>query len=263
MCDVIDRGYVLPFKSIPPSAFLPNNKSSFKHHEFVKESILKFLKVRCIRECAEPPTVVNPLPIAEGKKLRLVFQQGFYFFSFDLESGYHHINIFPPHQQYLGFSWSLGAQVKYLVLTVLPFGLASACYLFTKMLRPLVRRWRSIGHYSFVYTDDGISGAKDFITAKASSQIEKRDLRQAGLKANEAKSHWDPLLLGERLGFIINTISMTFQLSQRKIDKLYALINSLINSSTVIESGANSVYDVRFGSCCPIIYSANVFQNRE
>lgn len=89
-----------------------------------------------------------------------------------------------------------------------------------------------MGHYSFVYIDYGISGAKDFITAKASSQIEKRDFRQAGLKANEAKSHWGPLEIGEWPGFIVNTISM-FEVPQRKIDKLYALINSLINYSTV------------------------------
>ena len=39
---------------------------------------------------------------------------------------------------------------------VLPFGLASACYVFTKLLRPLVKRWRSLGLHVFLYIDDGI-----------------------------------------------------------------------------------------------------------
>ena len=34
-----------------------------------------------------------------------LFQSGYFFFTFDLKSGYHHIEIFPDHWQYLGFSW--------------------------------------------------------------------------------------------------------------------------------------------------------------
>ena len=42
---------------------------------------------------------------------------------------------------------------------VLPFGLSTASYVFIKLLRPLVGRWKSFGHISFVYINDGISGA--------------------------------------------------------------------------------------------------------
>jgi hypothetical protein len=109
---------------------------------------------------------VNPLTVAEGKKLRLVldlrhvnefthvskfkyeglnsladmFSQGFYFFTFDLESGYHHIDIFEPHQKFLGFSWVFDNAVRYFTFSVLPFGLNTASHCFTKMLRPLVTR---------------------------------------------------------------------------------------------------------------------------
>ena len=34
VCNVIQRGYVLPFKTIPQSAFLLNNKSALRHSEF-------------------------------------------------------------------------------------------------------------------------------------------------------------------------------------------------------------------------------------
>ena len=33
-----------------------------------------------------------------------IFESGFYFFTFDLESGYHHVSIVQHHQQFLGFS---------------------------------------------------------------------------------------------------------------------------------------------------------------
>ena len=73
---------------------------------------------------------MNPLTIAWGKKLKLVidlrhvnpclfrhsfkykdfhslskvFEQKFWFFTRDLESGYHNVDIFSGHQKFLGFS---------------------------------------------------------------------------------------------------------------------------------------------------------------
>ena len=35
----------------------------------------------------------------------LLFQKGDYLFSFDLKSGYHHVDIAEPHHKYLGFAW--------------------------------------------------------------------------------------------------------------------------------------------------------------
>ena len=50
-------------------------------------------------------------------------------FTFDLKSGYHHIDIHPDYQTYLGFAW----ESKF-CLHVLPFGLSTACYIFAKVL---------------------------------------------------------------------------------------------------------------------------------
>ena len=56
-----------------------------------------------------------------------------YVFKFDLKSGYHHVNVFEEHQTYI---------VKLFVFTVLPFGLSTAPFVFTKVVRPLVKYWR-------------------------------------------------------------------------------------------------------------------------
>ena len=103
---------------------------------------------------------MNPLSIAEGKKLRLVidlrhvnpclfkhsfkyedlhsfskvFEHNFWFFTWDLESGYHHVDIFSGHQKFLRFSWPFSGKVHFFTFKVLPFG----C--FTKLLRPFVKR---------------------------------------------------------------------------------------------------------------------------
>ena len=60
-------------------------------------------------------------------------------FSFDLKSAYHHVEISQEYQTYLGFSWKTsnsGDEIFY-VFTVLPFGLSTAPYVFTKLLKPL------------------------------------------------------------------------------------------------------------------------------
>ena len=81
--------------------------------------------------CAVPPYVINPFSVsvqANGKKrliLDLIYQQAFaeetykyedwkvavsyfevgaYMFTFDLRSGYHHIEVATDHQCYIGFS---------------------------------------------------------------------------------------------------------------------------------------------------------------
>ena len=60
------------------------------------------------------------------------FQNGAFKISFDLQSGYHHIDIWPEHQTFLGFAWKFSGDTKfrYFVFTVSPFGLASAPFFY-------------------------------------------------------------------------------------------------------------------------------------
>ena len=256
---VVQDGYKIPFRSIPETCFLANNKSARDNPDFVSEAIVKLLKGRYIEEQSEPPYCVNPLSVAKGKKLRLVldlrninghllkqsfryedlrslsqlFEQNFWFFTWDLKSGYHHVDIYVSHRKFLGFSWNFNGKLRYFIFCVLPFGLSSACYCFTKLLRPLVKRWRIMSHASFVYLDDGISGNKCRIDASAASIIQKKDLSCSGLKTNEEKCHWEPMQIGEWLGMIINTINFQFEIPPRKIEKVKKNIQCILSSNHV------------------------------
>ena len=86
----------------------------------------------------------------------LMFEREDYLFSFDLKSGYHHVDVFELHRQFLGFQWEVQGLPQFYFFTVLPFGLATACYAFTKLLRPLVEYWRKQGLRILLYLDDGI-----------------------------------------------------------------------------------------------------------
>ena len=45
----------------------------------------------------------------------LMFQKEDFMFTFDLKSGYHHIDIHREHWGYLRFAWNNGSKVQYYV----------------------------------------------------------------------------------------------------------------------------------------------------
>ena len=75
---------------------------------------------------------------------------------------------------------------------MLPFGLSTACYIFTKVLRPLIRYWRGRGLKAVIYLDDGIVAVKGKDAAIEESRHVKHDLESAGFVIHIEKSIWDP-----------------------------------------------------------------------
>lgn len=55
-------------------------------------------------------------------------------FKFDLKNSYHYI-----YEKYLGFSWEVNGQFRYFIFAVLPLGLTSAPFIFTKLERLLIK----------------------------------------------------------------------------------------------------------------------------
>ena len=110
-----------------------------------------------------------------------MLEKGEFFFTFDLKSGYHHVDIHKDYWQYLGLSCVKEIVRKFYVFKVLPFGLATACFIVTKLLRPLVKQWRSLGMKAIMYIDDGICSAKSYNAAESHGFRIKDDLDKAGL----------------------------------------------------------------------------------
>ena len=137
---------------------------------------------------------------------------------------YHHADICLDRQKYLGFASPFSGVVRYYTFAVLPFGLSSACFCFTKLVRPLVRRWRSMGHTSFIYLDDSFGSQPDKCSATAASLIQRKELSSSGLLCNEEKSHWTLMQIGEWL----DSISLSFRIPEKKVSKLKGLLDSAI-----------------------------------
>ena len=166
--------------------------------------------------------------------LSKMFEHCFYFARFDLRSGYHHVSINPAHYKYLGFSWPYeSGLVRYFVFLVLPFGLSPASYVFTKLLRPLISKWRGEGLRCVLYIDDGIFGsASKRITALAFLRI-RSDLEDAGFTINDEKSTLYPIQVGTGLGFVVDTRTFRFSVPTSKVENVIkSITNTLLSSTT-------------------------------
>ena len=116
---------------------------------------------------------------------------------------------------------------------MLPFGLASAPYAFTKLLRPLVRYWRTKGLKIVLYLDDGICAVKGLHEANVASQWVRSTLHQAGLVVNEAKSSWVPCSTVQWLGFVIDMEQGCISVPHYKVCSLMANLKTNLAAGVV------------------------------
>ena len=134
------------------------------------------------------------------------------------------MDIYPPHQTYLGFAWTENEVTKYFCFTVLPFGLTSSPFIFTKLLRPLVKYWRLKGLLVVLYIDDSICISIGLNRAARNAKFVRDTLKRAGLAANIEKCSWDPTHFAEWLGINVDTHKGILYLPTRRIESLTSSI---------------------------------------
>ena len=114
----------------------------------------------------------------------------------------------------------MGPELRYYVFEVLPFGLATACYLFTKLLRPLVKYWRHQGLRVVVYLDNGIVAVKGEQAALIACRAVQDNLAKAGLVVHAIKSKLQPTQQCTWLGFYINLAKGRILVPETKLNDL-------------------------------------------
>ena len=254
---MIKNGYTLPLFVEPSSYRKANQYSACANADFVRKAVNDLVKGRFVEEVAEPPYTSSPLSVVEnsvGKKRLVVnlrhvnqflwknqfkyedlriammlFDPGERMFKFDLKSGYHHVEIAVHHRKYLGFEW----EGHFYVFAVLPFGLASAPYVFTKLLRPLVRFWRANGLKALMYLDDGIMAVRGEEEAKKASGWVRNTLQKSGFVINEDKSVWTPSYCIAWLGFEIDLLKGQINVRKSKLQALQAMLEGALVSHSL------------------------------
>jgi len=116
--------------------------SAYEQHEFVSSAIVEMLAAYAVTLLSpgEKPTVVSPLGVvmvfkSEGlKDLADLAEKGDYAVSYDLMSGYFHVDLRQRSRTLVGFQW----KGKYYTYNCLPFGLSTSPWVFSKVMRDLV-----------------------------------------------------------------------------------------------------------------------------
>lgn len=256
--DVIENGYTIPFYSLPPKMVLKNNKSALINAEFVEEAICDLLNRGLAVKCEVLPHCVNPLSVSVqscGKK-RLILDLSLvnkhlwkasvkyedlrialtylnindWMIKWDIHSAYHHIVLNNNQTDFMGFSWTYAdGKTVFMKFVVLPFGLSSAPYCFSKVTRPLIAKWRAESKRAVMYLDDGFgcSGSKE--SAEIMAESIKSDIISSGFVPKAEKSCWIPVQRLQWLGAVLDSEDFTISIPEIRIGALLSTIEVIEN----------------------------------
>lgn len=156
--------------------------------------------------------------------LKLV-SEGCFMSTLDLMDAYFSIRIHEKSRKYLRFMFN---KTLY-EFNVLPFGLSTAPFVFTKIMKPVVKLLRSCGHLSTIYLDDifliGDTQEACLNNIKATKQL----LTTLGFIINEEKSNLIPNTTCKFLGYILDSKKFQVSLPTDKIHKIKKELNHFKN----------------------------------
>lgn len=280
--DIIQNGYKILFRESPLPFSIENRSSALHRRSFVQGAISELLTRGCIREAPVYPHFCKPLHVAvqSSGKLRLIldlshlnkfiikrsvkyedlrtvlqmFHPGMSVFSFDLKSAHDHINICAEHRKFCRLSGLLPPDgiVKFYEFKVLPFGLTSVPYVFTKVVRQLVKYWRGRGDLILMYLDDGIGGDMSIERSRNLSDSVRQDLASSGFTANDDKSIWESTQKLVFLGFILDFGEGLIQIPEFRILKLKSSLVSCFQNNQIIVRDLASVRGQIISMACAV-----------
>jgi hypothetical protein len=143
-------------------------------------------------------------------------------FTTDIAKAYYCLAMHPDAQQYLGWEW----KGEYYMPTCLVFGLAPAPRIFTKIMRPMMAFFRSLGVRVLGMIDDYMWAAKEagIIALRTAVQTV---LPLLGWSFN-AKCEWTPKDEVLMLGMLVNAKKFQVRAPEKKIANTVAGIYSML-----------------------------------
>ena len=161
--------------------------------------------------------------------VKSLIQKGDWMVKLDLKDAFLSVPIHPTHRRYLRFQWEEQAWE----FQTLPFGLSSAPYVFTKLLKPAVATLHRLGMRLVLYLDDMLILAQTREMTRECLATALELLLSLGFIINLKKSVLNPTQKIEFLGFQIDSQRMTISLPQQKIKSLKQRARHLCRVSQV------------------------------
>lgn len=158
-----------------------------------------------------------------------LMQSGDWLVKLDLKDAYLSVRVDPGHRHWLRFQW----QNQIYQFDTLPFGLSSAPFVFTKLLKPVVAVLRQAGIRLVLYLDDMIIMAKSVHEAQTHLASAMHLLTALGFILNLKKSVLSPVQRLEFLGFLLDSRTMTISLPCSKIQTIQSLVREIWDQDRV------------------------------
>jgi hypothetical protein len=205
---------------------------------WLRKEVQRLAASGAIEEVVKRPDVVAPIflvPKAGPKRWRLVHDlrglnrvlpqragkqeglstllrlagRGWWACSWDLEAGYHHLDVRASDRGLLGFQ--VGR--RWFQWRVLPFGLSISPWVFTRVMREVVAAWRRRGLRVWSYIDDFCLVASSREQLLQHRREIELDLERLGLVRAPQKGHWEPTqqltILGHTVDLAAGRVSPT------------------------------------------------------
>lgn len=150
--------------------------------------------------------------LEDDKIVRRLMTANCFMASVDLQDAYYLIPIREADRKFLRFTFD-GNLYEF---TCLPFGLSTAPYTFTKIMKPVVSHLRNLGYTSVIYLDDILFIENSFTKCQESIQVTTALLERLGFLINEEKSKKVPSTRCKFLGNIYDSVKMVIELPLEK-----------------------------------------------
>lgn len=161
--------------------------------------------------------------------VKYTIRKGDWLAKVDLKDAYFSVAFNPSQRKFFYFKWG----EKIFQYVSMFFGLGPAPRVFTKLLKPIIGFLRQQGLRLVVYLDDIlIIGHSREETQEAVKQVVGL-LESLGFVIQEEKSVREPSQSLEYIGLMIDTISMSFILPQKKKEKLVEQCGRAFKSKTI------------------------------
>ncbi len=161
--------------------------------------------------------------------VRHTVRKGDWLAKLDLKDAYLTVPIFEGHRKFLRFQWGRNL----FEFVSLPFGLSSAPWAFTKLMRVVVAVLLKNGLRLVIYLDDILIVADSKAAARLTVDQVKSLLQSLGFVLSSEKSEEEPVQSLEYIGLIVDALSMKLYMPDRKKEDIFRLCKIALKDALV------------------------------
>ena len=179
--------------------------------------------------------------------VQLVFPN-YYLASVDLQDAYFLIPLHRESRKFVRFEY-LNDIYEFVCV---PFGLSTAPFTFTKIMKVVVRYLRNMGYTSVIYLDDYLAIEESRCACEKNINVTRELLEYLGFIINWSKSELIPAQRCNFLGMTIDTVRYCIELPNEKRIRLIQLVELFLElKNCTIRNFARLIG--KLVSCCPAL----------